>query len=262
MLRLLFTRRWLAALAAAAVLAVASYHLGVWQWGRHEAKVQRNALLDAHYRAAPVAVASVLPDGSPLREDQDWTRVQSRGSYPDLPQLLVRNRVRGSATGYEVLAAFAIPDGRLLVVDRGWVPASAEGAAARPDVPPVPEGDVTVTGWLRPSEKADRRRMPQDQLATLNLAAAATAWGTPVLGASLDLQTERPPGSTASRRPLPLEEPSRDLGPHQAYAYQWWLFMVAGFVLVFLGIRREQRDSDPGYVPKPKKTRIWDEEDE
>ncbi|MEO7069785.1 MAG: SURF1 family protein [Nostocoides sp.] len=263
MVRVLFTRRWLTALAAAALFAVASYYLGVWQWGRHETKVERNALLDAHFRAAPVPIDEVLGGTDPLRPEQDWTRVTITGSYADRPPVLVRNRQRGSATGFEVLAPFQLSTGRLLVVDRGWIASSDQGAATVPSVPPAPAGSVTLVGWLRPGEAYDGRRMPAGQLSTLNLAGAAAQWQATVAGAYLNLETERPADGTAAvPRPLTLDPPDRDLGPNQAYAYQWWLFMVAGFGLVFLGVRREWRETDPTYVPGPKKVRIWDEEDE
>jgi hypothetical protein len=39
--------------------------------------------------------------------------------------------------------------------------------------------------------------------------------------------------------------------------------MVLGFALVWFGIRRELRAEDPQRYPaRPRKTRIWDEEDE
>ena len=61
-------------------------------------------------------------------------------------------------------------------------------------------------------------------------------------------------------------ESDTDLGPHQAYAFQWWLGMVAGFVLVWFGARREYLEgleqAAPAGTPVPrKKVRIWDEED-
>ena len=264
MLRLLFTRRWLTALLAATLFAVASYYLGVWQWGRHETKVERNAQLDSHYHAAPQPIDEVLGGTNPLRPDQDWTRVTVTGSYADRAPVLVRNRQRGSATGFEVLAPFRLSADRLLVVDRGWIAASDKGAATVPTIPPAPTGSVTLVGWLRPGEASDGRRMPAGQLSTLNLAGVAAQWGgATVAGAYLNLQSEHlADGGSIGPAPLSLDPPDRDLGPHQAYAYQWWLFMVAAFGLVFLGVRREWRETDPTYVPKPKKVRIWDEEDE
>ena len=77
------------------------------------------------------------------------------------------------------------------------------------------------------------------------------------------LQSETLPDGSTPPRPQALGDPDRDLGPHQAYAYQWWLLMVIGFVLIPFGIRRELRLENPEKYPaKPKKTRIWDEEDE
>ncbi len=247
----------------AALFAVACYYLGVWQYGRYETKAQRNAQLDSHYRATPVPVDTVLRGTTPLRPGQEWTRVTVTGSYADASQLIVRNRVRGSATGYEVLAPFQLSGNRLLVVDRGWVALSDQGAATVPELPPVPTGQVRIIGWLQPGEASDGRRMPAGQLASVDLAGAAAQWGgVAVAGAYLNLETERRvDGSAAGPRPLTLDPPDRDLGPNQAYAYQWWLFMVAGFGVVFLGIRREWRETDPTYVPRPKKVRIWDEED-
>ena len=80
----------------------------------------------------------------------------------------------------------------------------------------------------------------------------------------------------------PLPRPEEDLGPHQAYAYQWWLFMPGGLVFIVLAMRRELAagriaeaegaeatgpapvTSGAGPRPAPvkaKKVRIWDEED-
>ena len=117
---------------------------------------------------------------------------------------------------------------------------------------------------MRPGQASRNRQLPVGQIASLNLRDATAALGSSaVLPGYLLLQSEtRSDGSTAPR-PQALGDPDRDLGPHQAYAYQWWLLMVMGFVLIPFGIRRELRLENPEKYPtKPKKTRIWDEEDE
>ena len=73
--------------------------------------------------------------------------------------------------------------------------------------------------------------------------------------------SERTADGTSPPRPDRLQEPDRGLGPHQAYAFQWWMTMPLGLLLIWLGIRRELRDEDTGQPAKPKKVRIWDEED-
>ena len=261
--RRLVTPRWLGALLLAALLAWACYHLGWWQYHRHEAKQQRNERLDTHYRAAPVPLSSVLSPGG-LDPDDDWTRVSVTGSYTGGP-VYVRNRPLEGQAGYEVLWAFRPTSGGPdVVVDRGWVAESQEGASVLPDVEPAPTGTVEVVGWVRPGQASRNRRLPAGQVANLNLPEAAAALGSRgVLPGYLLLQSEVLPDGTSPARPQALGEPDRDLGPHQAYAYQWWLLMVAGFVLVPLGVRRELRLEDPEkYATAPRRARIWDEEDE
>jgi len=262
-LRRLVTPRWLGALLLAALLAYTCYHLGWWQYHRYEAKQQRNERLDTHYRAAPVPLSSVLTPAG-LDPDDEWTRATVSGQYAGGP-VYVRNRPLESEPGYEVLWAFRPASGGPdLVVDRGWVAESQRGASVLPDVPQAPTGDVEVVGWVRPGQASRNRQLPVGQIASLNLRDASAALGSSaVLPGYLLLQTEtRSDGSTAPR-PQALGDPDRDLGPHQAYAYQWWLLMVMGFVLIPFGIRRELRLENPEKYPtKPKKTRIWDEEDE
>ncbi|KRE41391.1 hypothetical protein ASG74_12630 [Knoellia sp. Soil729] len=259
-LRRLFTPRWLGALALAVVYAFVGYHLGQWQWGRYEFKAERNALLDAHYRAEPVPLASVLDHQPVDRARDDWTKVSATGSY-DGQQLLVRNRPNNSVYGYEVLAPLRLQDGSTAIIDRGWVENSARGANVLPEVPPAPAGEVTVVGWVRPAESTDHKKLPDGQVASISLPDVEAAWGTEVLDGYVVLASEKLPDGTEPARPAALADPDRSLGPHQAYAFQWWFSMPVGLLLIWLGLRREQREAQPDRVVKPKKVRIWDEED-
>ena len=199
-----------------------------------------------------------------LDPDDEWTRVTVSGRYAGGP-VFVRNRPRESEPGYEVLWAFRpATGGPDVVVDRGWVAESERGASVLPSVAPAPSGEVEVVGWVRRGQASRNRELPSGQIASLNLRDASRALGSgAVLPAYVLLESETLPDGTSPPRPEPLGDPDRDLGPHQAYAYQWWLLMAAGFVLIPFGIRRELRLEDPEKYPrKPRKTRIWDEEDE
>jgi len=264
-LKVLLTRRWLAALAAAAVFAVACFYLGRWQWGRHVDKHERPHGMTSHYTAAPDPVTAALPavrERLPLA--QEWTPVTVTGTYAGDSLQLVRNRPNNGDYGYEVVVPLHVPGGALLV-DRGWVP-NAQSAATRPDVPATPTGTVTVTGWLRRGEPSLHRDMPDGQLASINLDEAAKATGDQLYGAYLIVKSERSASGQPIARATPLAAPDTDEGPHLAYALQWWLFAGAGFVLVAVGIRREAAEQKAVAAglppqPKPKKVRIWDEED-
>jgi cytochrome oxidase assembly protein ShyY1 len=261
-LRRLLTPRWLGALLLAAVVAVVCYQLGWWQYHRHEAKVARNQAIDAHYSADPVPVADVLT-GTTLPRSQDWTRVQVEGSYVAGP-VFVRGRPLQNAVGYEVLWVLRPADGGAdVLVDRGWVPQAASGAEELPTVPPAPDGPVTVVGWARPGEAAHSAIAENGSLGSVSPTQVAEVTGAQPLDGYVLLQSETVPDGSQPPRPEPLGEPDRGLGPHLAYAYQWWFATVVGFVLVGFGVRREERLSDPErYPPKPRKKRIWDEEDE
>ena len=171
----------LAVSAAVLVVVLASVWLGSWQWDRYEAKAERKDRVEQHYSADPVPVTEVLTS-EPVPLAREWTRVEARGEYlPD--DLLVRNRPRDGVYGYEVLRRLALEDGSVLVVDRGWVPNSPQGATVRPDVPTPPSGSVTVTGWVKLGEPSLDRDPIEGQLSSINLQEAAAEWGgTSLLG--------------------------------------------------------------------------------
>lgn len=262
MLHRLLTPRWLGALLLAIVYAVAAYHLGGWQYGRHTAKVERNERITAHYTAAPVPVESVLTP-APMPLAAEWTKVTAHGTFE--PQTLVaRGRTLDGDVGYEVLAPLRLDSGAVVLVDRGWIPLGEQGAADIPAYAPVATGPVSVTGWVRPGEKSRDKASTPGQIASISLDDAASALHTPLLGGYLLVAEDVADPTSSAQGPRPLGRPDRSLGAHQAYAYQWWMTVPLGFVLIFFGLRREGRASDedaPAPPKKPKKTRIWDEED-
>jgi cytochrome oxidase assembly protein ShyY1 len=262
-LRRLVTPRWLGALLLAAAFAVACYHLGWWQYHRHEAKVARNERLDDHYRATPVPLSSVLTTAG-LDPADEWTRVTVTGKYDGDP-VFVRGRTVEGEAGLEVLWALR-PDAAspAVIVDRGFVPPSDEGAGVLPGVDPAPDETVTVTGWVRRGEASRGKQSPPGQVASINVQEAAVELGlSAVEPGYVLLESEVLPDGSSPPRPQALGDPDRSLGPHLAYAYQWWFLMAVGFVLIPFGIRRELRLENPGKYPRaPGRTRIWDEEDE
>jgi cytochrome oxidase assembly protein ShyY1 len=265
-LRTLLTPRWLGLLALATAVAVATVWLGSWQYGRHEERVAHRDLVEAHYGADPVPMETVLPPGASLDPGAEWTRVTATGSYDAASRLFVRNRPHRGTYGYQVLGVLRTPAGNLLV-DRGWVPNAAR-AEELPQVDPDPVDPVEVTGWLRPSEPDLGRDLPEGQLASIDVAGAEEQLGIDLLDGYLVLASEQLPDGSVPSRPEPAEPPSTDLGPHFAYALQWWLTSPVGFVLVWVFARREHleqtgraRPAAAAGAPRQRRTRIWDEED-
>lgn len=233
-------RRWGGYLALVVVFAVACGLLSWWQWARRAEAVAEIDRVTANYDAPAVPVDEVLPELDAWDIDDRWRPVELTGQYLVEDQLLVRNRPYSGASGFEVLVPFRLDDGRVFVVDRGWVPVGSSIEA--PDaVPAPPPGDVTVVVRLKPGEpELPGRTAPVGQLATIHLPSVAAITGaTTYTGAYGLLASEDP--APAELRPAPAIKPDADEGPHLSYALQWIAFGVLAFVALVWAFRRERR---------------------
>ena len=236
---------WVWGLVAVVGLAVLFVFLGEWQFGRHEGKVVRNTKIDTNYAAEPVPLTDLLASPSTaLPATVVWRPVQVSGHYEPASTVLIRNRPLNGDYGYEVVVPLRLGDGSALLVDRGWIPNGRTGAA--PDaVPAPPAGTVTVIARLRPGEPGLSRTPPPGQEERIDLARIGLQVGGPVYQAYGVLAQESPAPVDA---PAALPRPDEDLGPHLAYAWQWYGFALSAFVLYGYYLRKEARG---GGVPSP-----------
>ncbi|MFC0359592.1 MULTISPECIES: SURF1 family protein [Kytococcus] len=267
-LRMALRPKWIALLLVALLVCGVFVRLGLWQWHRHEHKQAAVHRIETHRDAAPRPYTELVrPDGS-YEYDDEWTPVRLTGHYLPEKQTLVRNRPHfGTASkstyGYEVLVPFQPDEGPAVVVNRGWV-ANANDAQTLPEVPAPPKGTTELVAWLRPSEPARDRDLPAGQVDMVNTDEVERSTGVQLADPFLLLKED---GS--SQRPEPLDPPETDLGPHQAYAYQWWLatlFPVGLWVFsvrnaVFTELSPEEQRRRRAERAARRKTRIWDEED-
>lgn len=232
--------RWTVYIAIAIVFAIACGFLSNWQFSRNAERSRQLALISEHYDADPVPLASVLPAGALLDPSDEWTPVTLTGTYLADQELLARNRPHGGTAAFEVLVPFRLDDGRVLIVDRGWVP---PGEGTGPDaVPAPPTGEATVVVRLRPGEELrGTSEAPPGQVPVINLPLIA---GTLPAGDDLEtgayglLVSEDPAPATV---PQAIEDPSDDPGPYLSYAVQWILFAVMGFAFIGYIIVTERR---------------------
>lgn len=236
--------RWAIYITLAVVFAIACAFLSNWQFSRNQERSAQLELVERNYDADAVPLAELIADGDGLDPADEWRPVVLRGTYLADDALLVRNRPHGGTSAFEVLVPFRVDDGRVLLVDRGWVPPGQDQPV--PDaVPAPPDGPATVVVRLRPGEPlpASGRGAPDGQVPTINLGLVAESL-SPAAGDALErsaygvMVSEEPaPAST----PNALEAPSDDPGPHLSYAIQWILFAIMGFVFIGYVIRTERR---------------------
>ena len=246
--------RWAVYVLIAIGFAVACVFLSQWQFDRNATREEQIALVEQNYDADPVPLADLIgPDGA-LRPDDEWHPVVLQGEYLADEQLLVRNRPHGGTSAFEVLVPFQDVDGRVFIVDRGWVP---PGDGDSPDsVAAPPSGEVEVIVRLRPGEQvpASGRGAPEGQVPTINLPTiAGLVDGDVITGAYGQLISEDPAANTALGG---FSSPTDDPGPHLSYAIQWILFAIMGFIFIGYIIRTEivkHREEVEG-IPTPVKT--------
>jgi cytochrome oxidase assembly protein ShyY1 len=232
------SRRWLGYLALVVVFAVACAGLAAWQLARRDEARAEIARVEQNWEAAPRPLAEVLPALDSFDPDDKWTRVTLTGTYRAEDELLVRGRPLDGNAGFEQLVPFQLDDGRVFVVDRGWLPVGNE--QDEPDtVPPAPGGTVTVVVRLKAGEPTVAgRSAPPGQIATINLPTIADDLGLPTYtGAYGLLDTEDP----AVARPTAVSKPVADEGPHLSYAFQWVVFGIMAFIGLGWAVRQEYR---------------------
>ncbi len=240
-LRMLLTPRWVARFALLVVVVMACAWLGSWQWGRARVEV---------VRTPPMTVA-VLTDihepGQPVNQDQIGRRVSLSGAFDTGQELLVVDRQDSGRPGVWVLTAFSVEgiDHAIVPVVRGWLPLGE-------DVPPAPEGEQRIVGWLEPTESdALRQRgrdpLPEGQVEIVSSAELLSLWEPPLFqGFVIQQQPEPEPPLVQVAPPSLTVEQSFDW-QNAAYGIQWWLFgLFAIFWFVrMVRVEREDLDADP-----------------
>ena len=245
MLRLEFGSRrlraswWMTALTLVAVLLFVQ--LGRWQW--HRADDKRH-LSEAFAAGAGPATALGARSSASLPR---YVTVTVEGHYDGAHQFLLDNMSDGGQTGYEVLTPLGLADGRLLLVNRGWL-ALPEGRRDRlPDIGLGPAASVSISGRL------DEFPVTALQSGTAMPAADApwprrTSFPTAAqLGAALGQPVEARQLLLAPGEALGFRRQWRSaaaaFGPerHLSYAIQWWGFAaLALFLYLFMNLERNR----------------------
>ncbi|MEU5220548.1 SURF1 family protein [Streptomyces sp. NPDC020807] len=245
MYRFLLSRQWVILTLVALVLIPTMIELGFWQFHRHERRVAQNALIADNLRAKPVPVEELTAPGHTVPRADYWRQVTATGTFDTSHEVVVRRRTSSDdRVGVHVLTPLVLEDGKVLLVNRGWVPAAAD-QRAYPDVPPAPTGEVTVTGRLKADETTgasgikDLKGLPDRQVMLISSEQQSALIGREVLGGYVEQTGPRAAGGT----PEQIAEPDHDsIGAHMAYAVQWWLFTLGVPVGWVILVRREKRD--------------------
>jgi cytochrome oxidase assembly protein ShyY1 len=250
--RFLLSRQWVILTLLGLVMIPTMVKLGFWQLHRHEHRVANNHLISQNVKAAAVPVGELAAPGRAVPRKDLYRSVSATGRYDTAHEVVARQRTAadGQKNGYHVITPLVLADGRAVLVDRGWIDADG-GLTALPRIPAAASGEITVTGRLRPDETSsstgirNKRGLPARMIMLINSADLARSNPRALLGGYVELATTSP--APAGPQPELIPEPDdSSIGPHMAYAIQWWLFSAmvpVGWVIL---VRRERKERDSG----------------
>ncbi|MEU1854374.1 SURF1 family protein [Streptomyces sp. NPDC019990] len=246
MYRFLMSRQWVILTLVALLLIPTMIRLGIWQMHRYEERTARNQLVTDALAAEPVPVEKLTAPGHTVTSAERYRTVTAKGRFDTADEVVVRRRTNADdEVGYHVLTPFVLDDGKVLLVNRGWIPSDGPSQTAFPKVPAPPGGEVTIKGRLMPDETTaasgikNLQGLPDRQIMLINSAQEARRLDARVLGGYIAQTAPEPAGDVPELLGDPGEE---DAALNYAYAVQWWLFSAAVPIgWVFLA-RREARD--------------------
>jgi len=251
--RFLLTPRWWGINVFVLLAIPFCVFMGTWQLSRFEGRVQDHRTAAEQATDGRQEAARPLDRLLPVDKSTSGRQVTASGRYGR--QLLVPGRELDGRRGFYVLTLLRTDSGRALPVVRGWLPGTADAAAA----PAPPSGEVTVTGALQASETpgdngvSAQGGLPAGQTAAISSASLVNLVPYRLYDAWVTLDK-----ADAGMRAVPATAPDGtglDLKAFQNLGYTGEWFVFAGFVVFmwFRLLRREvefQRDAALGLVPE------------
>lgn len=248
------SRQWVILTLVALLLIPTMIRLGIWQMHRYEERTARNQLVTDALAAEPVPVEKLTAPGHTVTSAERYRTVTAKGRFDTGDEVVVRRRTNADdEVGYHVLTPFVLDDGKVLLVNRGWIPSDGPSQTAFPKVPAPPAGEVTIKGRLMPDETTaasgikNLQGLPDRQIMLINSEQEARRLDARVLGGYIAQTAPEPSGDT----PELLGDPGKeDAALNYAYAVQWWLFAAAVPVgWVFLARREARERAEASAVP-------------
>jgi cytochrome oxidase assembly protein ShyY1 len=248
MYRFLYSPRWIGFHLLVIFGIVLMINLGFWQLRRLDQRQAFNAQVTSRIDLPPQPLDAILVPGADP-DDLDWRSVEASGHYLPDEQFTVVNRSQDGLAGDMVVTPLQLEDGRVLLVERGFVPLGAQAAAA-------PTGDVDIVGRLRPSQVRRRGQLSDTssgdltEAQRLDIPRLTPQLPGPPVPMYVELTASRP--AEDPPYPAPVDVPELSEGPHLGYAVQWFIFSIAVGVGWVFAVRKSisaRRPRPPGSPP-------------
>jgi surfeit locus 1 family protein len=242
MYRFLLRPKWIVFHLLVIGAVVLMVNLGFWQLRRLDERKDFNRDVSSRIEQVAVPLADLVPRGTGPDAgelaDVEWRPVTFGGRYLTGEDVLAYNRSQGGIAGVDVLTPMELDDGRIVIVNRGFVP-QAEVAA------PAPDGDVMVTGRLRRSEghrrglATDEAEGELDEIRRIDVQRLAPQLPGDVVPMYVELTASDP--AEVTPYPVVVEAPELGERNHLSYAVQWFIFSLCAIAGWVFAVRKSAR---------------------
>ncbi len=222
---------------------------GFWQYNKAEQKRQLQAMFDRALATEAVELPPAFADIEAWR----YRQVKVTGHYEPRYQILLDNQVEQDRVGYHVITPLKIGGTeKYVLVDRGWIAANADRNKLPPVQPPAGEQQVRGHLWLssdkfyslEPEAATGDGRAWQALWQNMDMAAYRRLVPAEVLPLVIRLDADSEAGGYAREWPAPSER----ITTHTGYAYQWFGFAAAAFLIwLFTSIKRQEKPDISNY---------------
>lgn len=203
--------------------------LGLWQLQRLEQKEALLAAIAAQQKTPP---STTLPDTQADWQALGFGRFLVRGEFLHAQEKHLAARYFRGTLGYHVLTPLRLEDGRLLLVNRGWIPTQKKDPASRPET--LPEGPQEMVVMLRTDRDhtpfTPEHDVPDNIWFWRDIPRMRETSGLDLLPVSADVVQEKPDRAVL---PIPSDGTFALRNDHLGYAVTWFLVGLSGIVIFF-----------------------------
>lgn len=209
--------------------------LGTWQVNR---LAWKEGLIAALAEANAQKPLTALPADENALAALQFRKITVKGTWRGNSEFHIAPRYFKNQFGYWVVTPFALADGRIVLINRGWVPAKKKEASTRPET--AVTGAATIHGLVRIG--AERSYFSPPNQPEKNLwfgrdvaAMAAHANLKNVIPAMVDLVGEQ----DVKHLPVPSDGTIRLRNDHLSYIFTWYAIAL-GILVIFVVYHRKK----------------------
>ena len=232
--KFLLRPKWIALHVLIVALVTIMLMLANWQLDRHQQRVAFNKILIERINTPTQPLEQVLSE-FPAADDAEWRSVVVTGEYLQDHDIQIVNVSQGGGPGFDPVTPLQLSDGRLILINRGFIPLGAT-------VQQAPTGPVTLQGRLRASSVkrlgaiTDASSGVLTEVQRIDIARLQQQMPSTLVNVYMEMQSSSPADDAKLSR---IAEPTFSNGSHLGYVGQWILFSLCTLGAWFAIVRRE-----------------------